>query len=252
MIDTRHYLDTLDEAVKAYVHWQQTAQQLIDEYGDNEMSNIIKGEYRQLAELDISNVDDEACDNSELWIKRVIERRAVHILEEAKKAVTGDSVEVMGNKSKKELDNLKRQITRCYNDFGRMMMQYDKQPTHIYRMKLFDNSLPENAKTFKCDGKIHNSHELHRLMIDENAIPFDVEFDYFVFCVLHAEYGRMVEASQSKNKVRVFASIIGNRYFDRTYKQASAQSMGCSVSNLTKHKDRQNIRDFCERLNKIL
>lgn len=129
MAYTRHYLNTLDEAVKAYVHWQQTAQQLVDEYGDNEMSNIIKGECGRLAKLGINNVDDEACDNPEQWIKRIEEQKATTILLSVHEATTGDIINMVGDKSRKELDNLKRQMIRCYNEFGRLLIRYDKPQT---------------------------------------------------------------------------------------------------------------------------
>ena len=126
MTYTRHYLNTLDEAIGAYVHWQQTIQQMIDKYGDNEVSKIIMYECKQLASLDIDEVEDEACDNPKLWIKRVMERGALDILEKAGKVVTSDSVAVVGDKSMPELDNIKRQIVRCYNKLGRLMLRHDK------------------------------------------------------------------------------------------------------------------------------
>lgn len=252
MTDTRHYLDTLNSAVRAWEYWKDEVQQLIDKYGDDEAAQVFGGERNRLTQLNINMVDDEVCDNPKLWVQRVDEQQATTILMEAHGAITGDVIDVVGDKSKKELDGLRSQIIRCYNEFGGLMMKYDNKHTLINYMKIFDNTLPVLVDSFSCAGKIRNPHELHQLLIDENAIPFDVEFDYFIFCVIHAEYGRMMDASLSKDKVRIFASTMGDKYFDKKYKQASAKSMGCSVSDLTKHKDRSSIKAFVMKLDKLM
>ena len=95
-------------------------------YGDNEISNLIGCECRRLIELDINNVDDEACDNPELWVQRVDEQQATTILMEAHEAITGGVIDVVGDKSRKELDGLRAQIIKCYNEFGQLMIKYDK------------------------------------------------------------------------------------------------------------------------------
>lgn len=160
MTYTRHYLNTLDEAIRAYVHWQQTAQQLTDKYGDKEMSNIIRCECERLASLDIDEVEDEACDNSEQWIKRVEEQRAIYILTEAEKSVKGDSVVVMGDKSKEEFGRIKRQIKKCYNDLGRLMLRCDKPQSQKIAKTNFADIIqyPDKEKLLKrlhflIDGK---------------------------------------------------------------------------------------------------
>lgn len=160
MTYTRHYLNTLDEAIKAYAHCQQTMQQLIDKYGDNEVSKIIMYECNRLAELDVKEVEDEACNNPKLWIKRVEEQRAIYILTEAEKSVTGDSVVVMGDKSKKEFGRIKRQIKKCYNDFGRLMLRCDKQQSQKIAKTNFADIIqyPDKEKLlqrlhFLIDGK---------------------------------------------------------------------------------------------------
>nr|WP_315346878.1 hypothetical protein [Hoylesella enoeca] len=126
MTDTRHYLDTLSEATRTWNHWQENAQSLIDKYGDTEVSSVFCDEVRRLAALNINLIEDEACDNSELWLKRVVEQQAKTILMEAHEAVTGDIIDVTGGKSAKELSVLRTQIIRCYNEFGRLMIKYDK------------------------------------------------------------------------------------------------------------------------------
>ena len=126
MTDTRHYLDTLNSAVKAWEYWKDEAQQLIDKYGDDEAAQVFGGERNRLIQLNINVVDDEACDNPELWLKRVDEQQMTTILIEAHRAGTGDIIDVVGDKSRRELDGLRSQIIKCYNEFGQLMIKYDK------------------------------------------------------------------------------------------------------------------------------
>ncbi len=126
MTDTRHYLDTLNSAVKAWEYWKDEAQQLIDKYGDDEAAQVFGGERNRLIQLNINVVDDEACDNPELWLKRVDEQQTTTILIEAHRAGTGDIIDVVGDKSRRELDGLRSQIIKCYNEFGQLMIKYDK------------------------------------------------------------------------------------------------------------------------------
>ncbi len=126
MTDTRHYLDTLNSAVKAWEYWKDEAQQLIDKYGDDEAVQVFGGERNRLIQLNINVVDDEACDNPELWLKRVDEQQMTTILIEAHRAGTGDIIDVVGDKSRRELDGLRSQIIKCYNEFGQLMIKYDE------------------------------------------------------------------------------------------------------------------------------
>lgn len=126
MTDTRHYLDTLNSAVRAWEYWKDEVQQLIDKYGDDEAAQVFGGERNRLTQLNINMVDDEACDNPELWLKRVDEQQMTTILIEAHRAGTGDIIDVVGDKSRRELDGLRSQIIKCYNEFGQLMIKYDK------------------------------------------------------------------------------------------------------------------------------
>lgn len=126
MTYTRHYLNTLDEATKAYAHWQKNAQNLIGKYGDTETSIVLREEVERLKTLNIDLIEDEASDNPKQWIERLDRLRALLILTSANKSVTGDMQPVIGDKSAKELGCLKAQIARSIRDLGGLMMRYDK------------------------------------------------------------------------------------------------------------------------------
>lgn len=248
---TRDYIDTLEDAAADLHAIKNLEEQLIDKYGYSELENQFREKSIKVAKLNIEDIEDEASDDPIQWIKRIKEYNVEGVLSYAKEAIPYKPINIPNEGLMDAITLCSISLKQRRDELAQLMEKYDKPASTNY-MKVFDNTLPTLVDSYECNGKILNPHELHQTMIDENAIPFDVEFGYFIFCVLHAEYGRLIESSQSRDKVRVFASTIADTYFDREYKQAAAKSMGCSVSDLTKHKGRPSIKEFVIKLNKLM